>query len=148
MKYVISGLKGAFIAIVCGVLLTLYFGGEIDFESMTLILVYGFVQGAMSKVIDEYVTIALLEFVSQALASYLLAWGYLLVNTWLFDSSWQHHIWSFTITWLLIFILVYLYSIVRNTVMVQIRHIREKLNDTGEKPKFIKTIWGIGYIVE
>lgn len=119
MKYVISGLKVAFIAIVCGVLLTLYFGGEIDFESMTLILVYGFVQGAMSKLIDEYVTIALLEFVSQALASYLLAWGYLLVNTWLFDSSWQHHIWSFTITWLLIFILVYLYSIVRNRKIVK-----------------------------
>ncbi|CAJ1223211.1 hypothetical protein LLWA12L8_FAMOGCFE_00448 [Lactococcus lactis] len=119
MKYVISGLKGAFIAIVCGVLLTLSFGGEIDFESMTLILVYGFVQGAMSKLIDEYVTIALLEFVSQALASYLLAWGYLLVNTWLFDSSWQHHIWSFTITWLLIFILVYLYSIVRNRKIVK-----------------------------
>lgn len=119
MKYIISGLKGAFIAIVCGVSLTLYFGGEIDFESMTLILVYGFVQGAMSKVIDEYVTIALLEFVSQALASYLLAWGYLLVNTWLFDSSWQHHIWSFTITWLLIFILVYLYSIVRNRKIVK-----------------------------
>lgn len=119
MKYVISGLKGAFIAIVCGVLLTLYFGGEIDFESMTLILVYGFVQGAMSKLIDEYVTISLLEFVSQALASYLLAWGYLLVNTWLFDSSWQHHIWSFTITWLLIFILVYLYSIVRNRKIVK-----------------------------
>lgn len=97
----------------------MYFGGEIDFESMTLILVYGFVQGAMSKVIDEYVTIALLEFVSQALASYLLAWGYLLVNTWLFDSSWQHHIWSFTITWLLIFILVYLYSIVRNRKIVK-----------------------------
>ena len=119
MKYVILGLKGAFIAIVCGVLLTLYFGGEIDFESMALILVYGFVQGAMSKLIDEYVTIALLEFVSQALASYLLAWGYLLVNTWLFDSSWQHHIWSFTITWLLIFILVYLYSIVRNRRIVK-----------------------------
>ena len=119
MKYVISGLKGAFIAIVCGVSLTLYFGGEIDFESMALILVYGFVQGAMSKLIDEYVTIALLEFVSQALASYLLAWGYLLVNTWLFDSSWQHHIWSFTITWLLIFILVYLYSIVRNRRIVK-----------------------------
>ena len=119
MKYVILGLKGAFIAIVCGVLLTLYFGGEIDFESMALILVYGFVQGAMSKLIDEYVTIALLEFVSQALASYLLAWGYLLVNTWLFDSSWQHHIWSFTITWLLIFILVYLYSIVINRKIVK-----------------------------
>ena len=28
------------------------------------------------------------------------------------------------------------------------RHIREKLNDIGEKPKFIKTIWGVGYIVE
>jgi len=119
MKYVILGLKGAFIAIVCGVLLTLYFGGEIDFESMTLILVYGFVQGGMSKLIDEYITIALLDFVSQALASYLLAWGYLLVNTWLFDSSWQHHIWSFTITWLLIFILVYLYSIVRNRKIVK-----------------------------
>ena len=36
----------------------------------------------------------------------------------------------------------------RNTVMVQIRHIREKLNDISEKPKFIKTIWGVGYIVE
>ncbi len=36
----------------------------------------------------------------------------------------------------------------RNTVMVQIRHIREKLNDTSENPKFIKTIWGVGYIVE
>ena len=36
----------------------------------------------------------------------------------------------------------------RNTVMVQIRHIREKLNDTGENPKFIKTIWGVGYIIE
>jgi len=36
----------------------------------------------------------------------------------------------------------------RNTVMVQIRHIREKLNDIGDKPKFIKTIWGVGYIVE
>ena len=36
----------------------------------------------------------------------------------------------------------------RNTVMVQIRHIREKLKDTGENPKFIKTIWGVGYIVE
>lgn len=36
----------------------------------------------------------------------------------------------------------------RNTVMVQIRHIREKLHDTGEKPTFIKTIWGVGYIIE
>jgi len=32
--------------------------------------------------------------------------------------------------------------------MVQIRHIREKLDDTGNKPKFIKTIWGVGYIIE
>lgn len=36
----------------------------------------------------------------------------------------------------------------RNTVMVQIRHIREKLHDTDEKPKLIKTIWGVGYIIE
>lgn len=32
-----------------------------------------------------------------------------------------------------------------NTVMVHIRHLREKLNDTKEQPKYIKTIWGVGY---
>jgi len=36
----------------------------------------------------------------------------------------------------------------RNSVMVQIRHIREKLDDISEKPTFIKTIWGVGYIIE
>ncbi len=35
-----------------------------------------------------------------------------------------------------------------NTVMVHIRHIREKLNDTSENPRYIKTIWGVGYKIE
>lgn len=35
-----------------------------------------------------------------------------------------------------------------NTVMVHIRHLREKLNDTSEKPKYIKTVWGVGYKIE
>ncbi|MGI6251544.1 MAG: response regulator transcription factor [Anaerolineaceae bacterium] len=32
-----------------------------------------------------------------------------------------------------------------NTITVHIRHIREKLHDTGENPVYIKTVWGIGY---
>lgn len=37
------------------------------------------------------------------------------------------------------------YSKNSSTITVHIRHIREKLNDIGEKPKYIKTIWGVGY---
>lgn len=32
-----------------------------------------------------------------------------------------------------------------NTIMVHIRHLREKLQDTGGKYKYIQTVWGIGY---
>ena len=32
-----------------------------------------------------------------------------------------------------------------NTVMVHIRRIREKLKEVPGKPKFIKTVWGVGY---
>lgn len=35
-----------------------------------------------------------------------------------------------------------------NTLMVHIRHIREKMNDTGKIPKYIITVWGIGYEIE
>ena len=35
-----------------------------------------------------------------------------------------------------------------NTIPVHIRHLREKLNDTMNKPKYIKTIWGVGYKIE
>ncbi len=35
-----------------------------------------------------------------------------------------------------------------NTVMVHIRRIREKLNDDSKDPKFIKTVWGVGYKIE
>lgn len=37
------------------------------------------------------------------------------------------------------------YSKNSSTITVHIRHIREKLNDIGEKPQYIKTIWGVGY---
>lgn len=119
MKYLISDFKGILIALVCGLFLTLLYGGKIELESMALILLYGFIQGFISKVIDEFISIALVEFISQALCSYLLAFIYLLVNTWLFDNSWHNHIWSFTVTWLLIFILVYIYSMIRNRQIVK-----------------------------
>ena len=35
-----------------------------------------------------------------------------------------------------------------NTVMVHIRRIREKLREDTKKPKFIKTVWGVGYKLE
>jgi len=35
-----------------------------------------------------------------------------------------------------------------NTITVHIRHLREKLGDTMDNPKFIKTIWGVGYKIE
>lgn len=37
------------------------------------------------------------------------------------------------------------YSKNSSTITVHIRHIREKLHDTGEKPFYIKTVWGVGY---
>jgi two-component system response regulator VanR len=35
-----------------------------------------------------------------------------------------------------------------NTVMVHIRHLREKMRDSAEHPKYIKTVWGVGYKIE
>ena len=35
-----------------------------------------------------------------------------------------------------------------NTVMVHIRHIREKMGDSAEHPQYIKTVWGVGYKIE
>lgn len=35
-----------------------------------------------------------------------------------------------------------------NTVMVHIRRIREKLKENTKEPKFIKTVWGVGYKIE
>ena len=40
------------------------------------------------------------------------------------------------------------YSKANNTITVHIRHLREKLNDTLNTPKYIKTIWGVGYKIE
>ncbi|MCC8138290.1 MAG: VanR-ABDEGLN family response regulator transcription factor [Clostridiales bacterium] len=35
-----------------------------------------------------------------------------------------------------------------NTVMVHIRHLREKMGDGHRKSDFIKTVWGVGYKIE
>lgn len=37
------------------------------------------------------------------------------------------------------------YSKNNNTITVHIRHLREKLGDKYENPRYIKTVWGIGY---
>ena len=34
------------------------------------------------------------------------------------------------------------------TIAVHIRHIREKTEDDPKDPKLIKTIWGVGYILD
>jgi two-component system response regulator VanR len=35
-----------------------------------------------------------------------------------------------------------------NTVMVHIRRLREKLHEPSREPRFIKTVWGVGYKVD
>lgn len=35
-----------------------------------------------------------------------------------------------------------------NTVMTHIGRIREKMKESAKKPKFIKTVWGVGYKIE
>lgn len=35
-----------------------------------------------------------------------------------------------------------------NTVMVHIRRLREKMHEKTRNPKFIKTVWGVGYKIE
>lgn len=35
-----------------------------------------------------------------------------------------------------------------SSIMVHIRHLREKMDDSAENPKYIKTVWGVGYKVE
>ena len=37
------------------------------------------------------------------------------------------------------------YSKSNNTITVHVRHLREKMGDTSEELKYIKTIWGVGY---
>ena len=40
------------------------------------------------------------------------------------------------------------YSRKNNTITVHIRHLREKMGDSIEHPKYIKTVWGCGYKIE
>ena len=35
-----------------------------------------------------------------------------------------------------------------NTIMAHVSRIRSKMNDNGKKPKYIKTVWGVGYTIE
>ena len=40
------------------------------------------------------------------------------------------------------------FSNCKSTVMVHIRRLREKLHEPARNPKFIKTVWGVGYKIE
>ena len=40
------------------------------------------------------------------------------------------------------------YSKNNNTITVHIRHLREKLGESMDNPKYIKTVWGVGYKIE
>ena len=40
------------------------------------------------------------------------------------------------------------YSKNNSTITVHIRHLREKMGDSFERPKYIKTVWGVGYQIE
>lgn len=40
------------------------------------------------------------------------------------------------------------YSKNNNTITVHIRHLREKMGDSFDSPKYIKTVWGVGYKIE
>lgn len=35
-----------------------------------------------------------------------------------------------------------------NTVMAHIARLREKMKETARKPKYVKTVWGVGYTIE
>lgn len=49
----------------------------------------------------------------------------------LFEAVWKEKYWD-----------------ANNTVMVHIRKIREKMGEPSKNPKFIKTVWGVGYKVD
>lgn len=40
------------------------------------------------------------------------------------------------------------YSKANNTIPVHVRHLRVKMNDSPEEPKYIKTVWGLGYKID
>lgn len=40
------------------------------------------------------------------------------------------------------------YSKSTNTVTVHIRNLREKMEESFEHPEYIRTVWGVGYIIE
>ena len=40
------------------------------------------------------------------------------------------------------------YLDINNTVMAHIARLREKLGEPARKPRYIKTVWGVGYTVE
>ena len=35
-----------------------------------------------------------------------------------------------------------------NTITVHVRHLREKMGDAIDEPRYIKTVWGVGYKIE
>lgn len=49
----------------------------------------------------------------------------------LFEAVWQERFWN-----------------QNNTVMTHIGRIREKMKESAKKPKFIRTVWGVGYTID
>ena len=40
------------------------------------------------------------------------------------------------------------YNKSNNTITIHIRNLREKMGDTADNPRYIKTVWGVGYKIE
>ena len=38
--------------------------------------------------------------------------------------------------------------VTNNTLTVYIKRLREKMDEPARNPKFIKTVWGVGYTIE
>ena len=36
----------------------------------------------------------------------------------------------------------------KKSVMGYVARLREKMNENARKPKFVKTVWGVGYTIE
>ena len=60
-----------------------------------------------------------------------IAQGKIKVNDEIFEKVWNEKVYE-----------------ANNTVMVHIRHLREKLGDVMGHKELIKTVWGVGYKVE
>ncbi|GBG97027.1 DUF3021 family protein [Lactococcus termiticola] len=89
---------------------------------VTLTLIQGAAQGLVAVLVYGFLKAPyLIKFISHALLSYLLAFAMLLLN----HQYWQVNLLTFSVEWLLIFALVYLYIYWRNRT--EARRLNEKI---------------------